>query len=238
MGSSRLPGKVALPLDGTSVLSHVIRRVQSVPNVDETVVATSFNPQDDLVATYAEDADCDVFRGSEDDVLGRLVGAARATDAELVLRVTADNPFVGLPLMSEVVETLIETKAEYSSTKFDRSFPIGVDAEAFSVASLQQLSIRTTDPRYREHITPHYLERESECAVRSLTVRDIFPEAGFPAGPELRMTLDTPRDYQVYDEVYESIDYDSVISARKTARYILQHGLNPARNDVFQNTSY
>jgi len=237
MGSTRLPGKVSLPLDGTPVLTHVCRRAQSVPAVDKTVVATSFHSRDDLVATLAERAGCSVFRGSDDDVLGRLSGAARAAGADVVLRVTADNPFVGIPLMSAVVETMGDSDAEYVSTKLDRSFPLGVDAEAFAANSLHQLASQTTDPRVREHVTPHFLEDPGR-SVRSLTARDVFPDSGFPAGPELRMTLDVPLDYEVYREVYDSIDYDDVLPAGDAARYILQHGLDSVNGNVSQETSY
>ena len=92
MGSSRLPGKVMLPLNCDHVLEHDVRRVASADRVDEVVVATSEEKQDDIVERYAEREGAHVHRGSEDDVLGRMYEAASERDADVVVRVTADCP--------------------------------------------------------------------------------------------------------------------------------------------------
>ncbi|AUV81812.1 hypothetical protein C2R22_09265 [Salinigranum rubrum] len=94
MGSSRLPGKVMLPLDGRHVLEHVVRRTAAATSIDEVVVATSENGADDIIARYAERAGATVFRGSETDVLDRMYHAAKGAEADVVVRITADCPLI------------------------------------------------------------------------------------------------------------------------------------------------
>lgn len=92
MGSTRLPGKVMLPLDGSHVLTHDVQRVRKAETVDEVIVATSTKTADDIVARYADRAGATVFRGSEDDVLDRMFSAATEVNAETVVRITGDSP--------------------------------------------------------------------------------------------------------------------------------------------------
>src|SRR3954468_22741224 len=99
MGSSRLPGKVLMDIGGVPSLTRLFRRLRNCRGVDDVVLATSTAPGDDALEAWAGDAGVDVFRGSEDDVLSRVVGAQRMMKSDVVVEVTGDCPL----LDSEVV---------------------------------------------------------------------------------------------------------------------------------------
>jgi len=238
MGSTRLPGKVMLPLDGVPLLEHVVRRARAAESVDDVVVATSFHEPDDMVARYAEAAGASVYRGSEDDVLGRMQAAAVRADADAVARVTADNPFVPPALVNELVETVRDGPASYASNKLDRTFPLGFDAEVFTAESFATVEREARQPHHREHVTPYYHEHPERFDAVNLTVEDVYGEDVFDAGPELRMTLDEPDDYEAYSEVYEALDYDDIVDAAEATRYLQEEGLDSVNESVTQKTGY
>jgi spore coat polysaccharide biosynthesis protein SpsF len=235
MGSTRLPGKVMLSLDGSSVLTHVIRRARAADAVDRVVVATTFHPPDDIVARYAEREGAGVFRGSEDDVLGRLRRAAKEYDAEIVVRLTADNPFVEPKLISAIIRR-VRSGVDYASNKVERTWPIGVDAEAFTPNSFDQVATEGREAHHREHVTPYYHENPDIFDLQNVTVEDVYGERPFEAGPELRLTLDEVSDYELYRHVYEAIEFCEIIDVRDAVRYIVENDLGSMNTDVQQKT--
>lgn len=235
MGSTRLPGKVMLPLDGTHIIEHDIRRALAATAVDRVVVATSFHPPDDLVARYAQRAGADVYRGSEDDVLGRLHKAALEHDADIVVRLTGDNPFVEPKLISTAVRR-VRDGVDYASNKVERTWPIGVDAEAFTFESFDLIESKAREPHHREHVTPYYHEQSEEFDIENITVEDVYASRPFDAGTELRLTLDEPSDYELYRRVYEAVDYDDIIDVRDAVEYVVENDLQSRNTDVEQKT--
>src|ERR1700736_6787939 len=94
MSSSRLPGKVLLPVLGEPLLAHLVRRAQAVPSLNGIVLATTTNKGDDMLAELATELGIGCFRGSEHDVLGRVLAAASASSADLIVELTGDNPVI------------------------------------------------------------------------------------------------------------------------------------------------
>lgn len=238
MGSTRLPGKVMLPLGERPLLEHVVRRARAANPVDKVVVATSFHKPDDMVARCAVETGATVYRGSEDDVLGRLQAAAAQTEADIVVRLTADNPFVPPMLVEELIEIVRTESKAYASNKLDRTFPLGLDAEVFTADSFATVEQKAREPHHREHVTPYYHENTGIFELTNVTVNDVYGKDVFGAGPELRMTLDEPDDYEAYSEVYEELNYEKIVDAPSAAHYIQEAGLDTVNNDVSQRTEY
>src|SRR5688500_8132039 len=128
-GSTRLPGKVLMDVAGRPMLARIMHRVAAASRVDEVVLATSDLDRDDPVAELAASEGFGVFRGSEEDVLGRFAGAARAADADVVVRITGDCPLIAPEVIDEVVTRLVDDGADYASNVLRRTFPKGLDAE-------------------------------------------------------------------------------------------------------------
>ncbi|MDO7847271.1 NTP transferase domain-containing protein [Hymenobacter sp. M29] len=202
MNSSRLPGKVLLPLPlsaETTVLSHVIARARQVVPGPQVVVATSTLAADDAVATAAQALQAPVFRGDEQDVLERFMGAAEAHHADVVVRITADNPALDPAFMRAAVAHHLASQADYTLTT---GLPLGTNVEVIAAAALRRAAAEATRPEEREHVTP-YLRRHPELFRLETLPLDI-PAA--VAG--LRLTVDYPSDYALLHLLYSQLPAD------------------------------
>lgn len=234
MGSTRLPGKVMLPLAGEHVLTHGIRRVDVSDRVDETVVATSEGTADDIVARYADRAGATVFRGSESDVLGRVFGAAGAADADLVVRVTADCPLVAPEVIGSIVERAVSEDLDYASNTIDRTFPRGLDVEVFTFESFERVHSESREPHHREHVTPYYREHPEWFEIGSVTAREVYEEPWMRDRTDLRLTLDEADDYELLRAVYEGVSFRDILPVRDAVRYMDENDLSGTNAAVEQ----
>lgn len=197
MGSERLPGKVLLEIEGQTMLERVVRRVQRASSIDRVVVATSTQPSDDAVAALAATLGASVTRGSEDDVLDRYHKAAAEHDAATIVRVSADSPFIDPDVCDTVVTALAGSGADYASNKLDPSFPLGLDAEAFTRDALERTWMDAGEPHERAHVT-----LAMYSAGSSLT---LVPVTTMPDRHEWRWTVDTAEDLEFARQVYRRL---------------------------------
>lgn len=188
-GSNRLPGKVLKTIEGDiSLLAYQCRRLRQIEGVDELVVATTENPQDDAVVAVAEAEGIRAFRGSEEDVLSRFLLVADATLASTLIRITSDSPFRDPAVIARCVAEHRTYEAEYSRPA-DGHLPKGLRAEVVETAVLRQIAEDPdTTRRDREHVTVRI--REHMDAYRVHTV-------AFPPDlhrPDIDLSVDTPED--------------------------------------------
>ena len=237
MGSTRLPGKVMLPLDGSPVLEHIIGRIRRSEYVDEIVIATTFHKTDDIIANLASDLDVNVVRGSDDDVLARITQAAHRSSSELIIRVTGDNPFVDPHLLDHISAALLN-KHDYVSNKIDRTWPIGIDADGFSVSSLTEASEMTHDPVDREHITSFFIRNQSDYDVKNITIQQVYSEEFDRNVSNIRLTLDEARDYATYENICEYFANPMNVGADELIRYINDNPEQIRNSNVNQRTDY
>src|SRR4051794_21708749 len=114
MGSTRLPGKVLMRIGGRPLLAYLVERISRARMLDGIIVATTTNPRDNAIIEECERRGIPNFRGSESDVLGRYICAARACQADIIVRVTADNPFTDPNSIDRVLEALAARNADYA----------------------------------------------------------------------------------------------------------------------------
>jgi spore coat polysaccharide biosynthesis protein SpsF len=207
-GSTRLPGKVLADIGGRTLLERVITRTNAASSVDLTVVATTTLPEDDAVADEAGRVGAYVFRGSVDDVLDRFHGAAELVDAEVVVRITADDPFKEPQLIDEAVAALrAHPRLAYVSNALEPSYPEGLDIECFTRAALDSAWRDATRPSEREHVTPFLIAHPDRFPARSLV------------GPTdlsfLRWTIDHPDDLELARAVYAALAPDELFGMEK-----------------------
>jgi spore coat polysaccharide biosynthesis protein SpsF len=186
VGSSRLPGKVLLPLEGRSVLAWVLERCRAIDGADVICCAVPEGPADDPVAEEAQRAGAEVFRGSEADVLDRYRSAASAFDLDVVLRVTADCPLLDPRIGAAVLALRRDAAADYACNNAPPSWPHGLDCEAITRAWLERAAREAERPWQREHVTPFVREHPAALRVN-------LPMPG-EAAAHHRWTLDTHRD--------------------------------------------
>jgi len=154
MTSSRLPGKVLVDLGGKPLIERMIARVRRARTLDALWIATTTRPTDDPVAALCERLDVPVHRGDEHDVLARFQGAARRAGADVLVRLTADCPMSDPALIDEVVSVYAQGDVDYVSNVLVRTYPDGLDVEAFSRAALEEAAAKAMQPFHREHVTP------------------------------------------------------------------------------------
>jgi spore coat polysaccharide biosynthesis protein SpsF len=191
MGSTRLPGKVLLPLNGHTVIGEVLSRCKRIPGVDEVVCATP----DVKIAQECNRLGFVWHNGApEADVLGRYYAAAVEHRADIIMRITGDCPLIGPELCGEVLGALKRTwsdyefrfKADYASNIMPRTFPKGFDCEAFTRGTLERAHWEAKEPYDREHVTS-WMQRAD---IKRANVASPWPMDG-------RLTLDTEDDYKV-----------------------------------------
>lgn len=200
MGSARLPGKVMLPLAGAPLLQRLIERTSASRRLDALAVATSTEKRDDPIGALCRELKAPCFRGSEEDVLGRMLAAAEWLCADIVVRLTADNPLVSRDLIDFVVDAFIETpqRPDYAHTVEDTGFPFGLCVEVVTMEALRDAS-QSNDPSDREHVTNYVRCRPDRFP--SLAVK---APGRFAVG---RVTVDTAADYRRVKCLFESL-YD------------------------------
>jgi len=192
-GSSRLPGKVLLPLGGRRVLDWVVRAARSTRLVDEVIVATSTTAADDAVAAACERLRIGCVRGSEDDVLSRFRLAARTYAADALVRLTADCPMHDPRLIDAVVGAWRSAPHyDYVSTVLVRTLPRGLDVELVTVDALRRIDA-SAQGHHRVHVTSGVYADPATYSCLGLCVA--------PDASDLRMTLDTAEDLAALEAV-------------------------------------
>lgn len=199
LGSTRLPGKVLLPLARHPMVWHVVQRVRRVPEVEQVVVATSTLSSDQPLVDYLHRHSVDVFRGPEEDVLTRYFEAAQEYGAEAIMRVTSDCPLFSPRVASLVAQQFLNAEGAYSyvSNTLERTFPRGLDLEIFSSTALTRAFRQATHPYEREHVTPFIWQHPQDFRlgqVRSL-----------PDRSRLRWTVDESLDLALVRRIFDSL---------------------------------
>jgi spore coat polysaccharide biosynthesis protein SpsF len=197
--SSRLPGKVLLPLAGAPMILRQIERVRRARRIDRLVVATSDDPSDNELAQTLQRAGVDVHRGPLDDVLARFCGALTAFGpADHVVRLTGDCPLADPAVIDATIHKVVGAGADYgSNTPPRRTFPKGLDVECMTAAAIRAAAERATSPEEHEHVT-WALHRRPDL------YRQAFLSQAADEG-EVRWTVDYPDDYTFVAAVYDAL---------------------------------
>lgn len=199
MASSRLPGKMMLPiLHGRGALELMLRRVTRARSLDRLVVATTEGEIDDPIACLCSRLGHGCFRGSEEDVLNRYYQAARAFGpVDAIVRLTGDCPLHDPEVIDKVVARFLHSDVDYATNAAPPTYPDGLDTEVFSFAALERAWREAALRSEREHVTLY---------IRSHT--DMFSLCNVPNERDLsgmRWTLDEPRDLEFVRAVYSHL---------------------------------
>jgi glutamate-1-semialdehyde aminotransferase/spore coat polysaccharide biosynthesis protein SpsF (cytidylyltransferase family) len=198
MGSTRLPNKVMRDLAGKPVLAWVVNAARAAFGVDDVWVATTIAAADDAVAAWCERNKVAVYRGSEADVLERYVGAATASAADVVVRLTADCPLLDPAVIAQTVRLRAMTDAAYASNVDPPTWPDGLDCEVVTVDALVAAHAEATRPSDREHVTPFVRNNRARFPAETLV-------APLPGLARERWTLDTAADYAFLSALAERL---------------------------------
>ena len=198
MSSSRLPGKVLVPIDGKTILDYLLTRLKKSKQISEVVVATSSEPSDNAIENHCRGQAVACVRGSLDDVAGRFVQTLRAHPADAFVRVNADSPLLDAAIIDEACARFMAGSFEIISNTANRSYPRGESVEVISSKTYLAAYPRFSTPEHREHVTPYFYENRDQFHLEVMAN---------PYGDESMHSLciDTPEDLRVFQAILGSL---------------------------------
>jgi spore coat polysaccharide biosynthesis protein SpsF len=196
MGSTRLPGKVLIDIEGKPVLWHLINRLQKSQLIDKIVIATTSNKNDIPILKFAEENGIDSYAGSEDDVLDRYYQAAKKFKADPIVRITADCPLIDPRIVDRVVGEFLNMKG-CDAAGTDGTFPDGLDTSVFSFRALEKAWREARLPSEREHVGPYISKHPELFKIRGIS---------YPTDlSHLRWTVDQEEDLTLVREIFQRL---------------------------------
>jgi spore coat polysaccharide biosynthesis protein SpsF len=199
MTSSRLPGKVLMPIVRKPALVHLVERLRRVAALDDIVVATTVNGEDDPIVDAMAAIDVPTYRGSEDDVMGRVADAGAMVGADVIVEVTGDCTLLAPEVISRAIALYRAGDCDVVSNTWKLSYPQGADAQVFAHRLLVEAAAATTDPAHREHVSLYFYEHPELYRIRHFEAPSEFH------APHLRFQLDYLEDLQFIQAVYEEL---------------------------------
>jgi spore coat polysaccharide biosynthesis protein SpsF len=197
MTSSRLPGKVLLQAAGKPMLEHLVNRLRAVPSLNGIVLATTINKIDDVLEEFSNRMGIGCYRGSENDVMNRVIGAAESVAADVVVEITGDCPIIDPQIVEQTIRLFIANQSDYVSNGLIRSYPDGMDTQVLWLETLKRSATMTDDTLDHEHVTLHIRNHPEIFSQLHLVAP---PETHWP---ELGLTLDEVNDYELLKKIIE-----------------------------------
>ncbi|MBC8501721.1 MAG: glycosyltransferase family protein [Nitrosopumilus sp.] len=215
MSSTRLPGKVLLPVLEKPIIAHIYERMKFSKKIDLICVSTSENSTDDKIEEFCKQNGIEVFRGSEENLVSRHLGAAKKYNADTIVRITADCPFVDPEIIDELLELFEKNpNADYITNTIKRTYPIGLDVEVIPTRVLEQFLPKSENSTFYEYfIGLHMIENQNEFKCVGLEL---------PEKKTLRWTIDYEEDYKFVKKIYSLLYKKNKIFLMKDIMIVLK----------------
>ncbi len=202
-GSTRLPGKVLKEIIEKPMLELMIERIKGACLIDEIVIATSLNPKDDEIEELSHKLKVKCFRGSEDDVLDRVLKAAKKYNGRHIVELWGDTPLIDPLIIDEAVKYYLQNDFDCVATCLDKSFPWGMSLLVFPTQILEEVSLITNDPVDRENVSNYIYEHPDKYKIGHLPCP---PEL---KRPEIRLTVDESADFELVKVIFENLSFSN-----------------------------
>ena len=233
MSSSRLPGKVMMPICQIPSIHYLINRLKFVNELDDIIVATTTNKNDDILVKYLKKMNLKYFRGSEENVLDRVYKTAKHFHVKIIAQITGDCPIIDPRLISQAINTYLNNKADYVSNSTIRSYPDGMDVAIFSTASLAKVRLNTKNKNDLEHVTLYYKKNPKKFKLLNI----LAPYEHHL--PNLGLTLDEHDDYKLICKIADKLHskkkpftLDDILNFLEKNKHIMQINKNVRRKKV------
>ncbi|CAM3457430.1 cytidylyltransferase domain-containing protein [Aquirufa ecclesiirivi] len=200
MGSSRLPGKVLYDIYGKPSIERLISRLQLCKNIDSIILATTDKPGDDPLAEWAINNNIAIYRGSEDDVLNRVVEAQRSMNSDIVVEITGDCILLDPNIIDLGINTYLANKFDVVTNARIPSYAQGLDVQVYSLEILEQVEKTIFDPAVREHVSLYFYENPLIYSVCNLMAPPQWER------PNLRLQLDYKEDLDLIKALFQRIE--------------------------------
>ena len=199
MKSSRLPGKVLKPILGRPMLEMLVERIKRARRIDQVVIATTVSNSDDPIEVLANRLDIKCFRGSEEDVLERVLSAARAYDADIIVEITGDCPLVEAQKIDDMLISYEHMDYDFMANRLDGSYPPGLGLRIFRRQTLERVDGLTKDPVDHEHVTLYVWEHPDLFTIYH------FQNNLDPRFWDMRLTVDNEEDFVLVKTIFEEL---------------------------------
>ena len=202
MSSTRLPGKSMKKILGRPMLELLIERVKNCRKIDQIIVVTTKKSTDNIIEELSKKISVNCFRGSEDDVLDRVLKAAKSANADIILELWGDSPLIDSNILDNLIKYYLENDFDCVGTtlpNFKKTYPLGLSALIFPTKILDEIDKITQNPDDRENVSNYIYEHSEKYKVASLPCSD---ELNFP---NLRFTVDEQSDFDVVKIIFENL---------------------------------
>lgn len=196
--STRLPGKVLMEIKGKPILQIMVERVKESKFINDIIIATTINKTDDAIVDLAKKIKVGCYRGSEENVLQRVLAAHKEFNSDIIVELTGDCPLIDPLLIDECIEFYLSNKDRYDyvSNCVERSYPDGMDTQVFPMKVLEEVAQKTDNPLDKEHVS-RYIYASGEYRIYTIKAQgDLF-------WPDLGITLDTREDFELIKSIFE-----------------------------------
>ncbi len=227
-GSTRLPSKVMKDLCGRSMIEFMVERVKRCKNIDEIIIATTDNINDNKLVHLAKKMDVKVTRGSENDVLDRFFESSKHTSSEILIRLTGDCPLIDPKLISKAIDIFVSEKVDYLCNFMPPSYPDGLDIEVFTKEALLEAHKGCKSKIQREHVTP-WIRTSNKFKLFNLENKKDFSH--------MRWTVDQFEDLEVIRNIVEYFDgrsdfsWEDVLSLAESKPFLFNANKYISRNE-------
>jgi spore coat polysaccharide biosynthesis protein SpsF len=214
MTSSRLPGKVLKKVLGKSMLKYLIERLKLVDSLDNIIIATTKNSADDVIEKFSIMESIKNFRGSENNVLERVLCAARENKVDTIVKITADCPIIDPNIVEFCIRMFKKNNIDFLSNGHLRTYPDGMDVAVFKTSSLEKSYKNTSEKLDLEHVTLH-MRNNPKMFTPLYVVAP--PELHWP---ELGLTLDEEDDLKLISKIIKHFGKDKIFTCGEAINFI------------------
>ena len=197
MTSSRLPGKHLMKASGKAMLEHLVGRLLKIKILDDIVIATTINSQDDEIEKLAQSLKVGVFRGSEHDVMSRVICAGEKYNANIICEVTGDCPIIDYELVEHSITSFLLNDVDYVNYGIRGGLPDGMGSQVFYLDTLKKSAKMTSQKYDREHVTSHIMNNPNLFSSLYINAPDILKSSN------ITVTLDEFQDYVLIKKIIE-----------------------------------
>jgi spore coat polysaccharide biosynthesis protein SpsF (cytidylyltransferase family) len=204
LGSTRLPGKVMLSVDGSNpLIYYVINQIKYSKLSEKIIIATTELTEDQIIVDFAKKNSIDFFRGSTENCLDRYYQCARSFSVSTIVRITCDNPLIDPTLIDDAIKKFNDGNYDYVSNCKPRSFPQGTEVEVFSFRALEKAWNEAKKPSETEHVTPYFYNNPDKFRIFNITNQENISN--------LRWTVDREQDLEFVRAIIRRIQRSPIL---------------------------
>ena len=232
VGSTRLPNKVFAEIEGKPLLWHVVNRLKKSKYLDSIIIATTTSLSDDNIELWAKENNIVCFRGSEQNVLKRYYDAAKQYGSNVIVRITADDPFKDYEIMDLVIEKFLAEGADFACNNNPPTYPEGLDIEVFSLEAIEKAFYNAKTDFEKEHVTQYFYKNPNKFIISTISHTENISN--------LRWTIDEEEDLELARKVYSQLFHKKEVFLMKDILSILENQpeLSSLNSKVNRSTMY